>query len=111
MKQPSAPREANDALEAALSAPHPCVEDDGFTRGVMERLPPRRSLVRLRASVLLLASALGALPLLFGPVRAFLAAGASAASTSPFAPSTATLAVALTMAVLTWSATSAMRLE
>lgn len=111
MKPPSAPREANDALEAALSAPHPCVPDDGFTRGVMVRLPPRRSLIHLRGIVLLMASALGALPLLFGPVRAFLAEAASTASTSPFAPTTATLAAALTMTVLTWSATSAMRLE
>jgi hypothetical protein len=48
----------DDPIETMLATQTPYVEDDGFTARVLGALPPARNTARLRATVLLLATAL-----------------------------------------------------
>jgi hypothetical protein len=53
------PDETNDPLEELLTMKEPYIEDRGFTRQVLDRLPPKRSRQRYRLLILLGVAALG----------------------------------------------------
>ena len=66
----------NDELDALLK-PRKYIDDDGFTAGVLQKLPPRRAPSRARGVILGVAASASVLALVLGPARAVFVSGFS----------------------------------